>query len=272
MFKFELIHGRPDLVVELRQKIVRYKKRNPTLTSKDIAKRFGISAPTFNRLENLELKKPSFEQIVKVLRGVGQNDEVISFLSKYYPDIVESVQEHLEDERKEKEEMSTDVVKMMSCTENGRIFRYILSNNKKINKDEIQKYFGLVGIEAANRLQSKGYIRYQNDAYHVVGSLSTKDFVNLKNVILREIEESFDAEGKREGTALNFMRYISRPVNLERVLPIIVSEYKKFHTHIDEILSKEENKGDTPIWIASLADTMMKNQLAEKLNGENDEI
>ena len=53
----------------LREKILKYKAKHPKLSSVQLAKRFGLPNATLHRIENLGVEKPSFDQVLKILRG-----------------------------------------------------------------------------------------------------------------------------------------------------------------------------------------------------------
>jgi len=76
-----------ELCLILRDRIRDYKKKHPRLSSQQIAKRFNMASSTFNRIENMDIKTPSLDQLIKVLRGTGNLGELLGFLEKFYPEI-----------------------------------------------------------------------------------------------------------------------------------------------------------------------------------------
>lgn len=77
------------LVEFLQQKIREYKKAHPRYSSSQIAKLWGLSTSSLNRIENLETKRPSVEQALRILKGVGFKDNLIETLAKFYPELNE---------------------------------------------------------------------------------------------------------------------------------------------------------------------------------------
>ena len=71
----------------LKDQIWRYKKAHPRYSSSQIAKLWGLSTSSLNRIENLETKKPSVEAAVRILKGVGQEDNLFETLEKFYPEL-----------------------------------------------------------------------------------------------------------------------------------------------------------------------------------------
>jgi hypothetical protein len=73
----------------LQQKIQDYKKSHPRTSSAQLARMWGLSTSSLNRLENQETKRPSVEQALRVLRGCGLRREISSVLPDYYPELRE---------------------------------------------------------------------------------------------------------------------------------------------------------------------------------------
>jgi DNA-binding XRE family transcriptional regulator len=77
------------LVEFLQQKIWEYKKAHPRYSSSQIAKLWGLSTSSLNRIENLETKKPSLEQAIRILKGVGRKHQIFETLGEFYPELKE---------------------------------------------------------------------------------------------------------------------------------------------------------------------------------------
>lgn len=75
------------LVEFLHQKIWEYKKAHPRYSSRQIAKLWGLSTSSLNRIENLETKKPSIEQTIRILKGVGLTDTLFEKVVEFYPEL-----------------------------------------------------------------------------------------------------------------------------------------------------------------------------------------
>lgn len=78
-----------ELVGFLQQKIWEYKKAHPRYSSSQIAKLWGLSTSSLNRIENLETKKPSVEQAIRILKGVGLKENLNETLVRFYPELRE---------------------------------------------------------------------------------------------------------------------------------------------------------------------------------------
>ena len=79
-----------DLCQALRRRVKHYKREHPALSSQQIAKRFNMSSSTLNRIENQDIKNPTIDQVLKVLRGTGETDDLLGFIEEFYPDIADT--------------------------------------------------------------------------------------------------------------------------------------------------------------------------------------
>lgn len=71
----------------LRKSIREYKKLHPNFSSSQLARNWGLSSSSFNRIENLEVRIPKVDQVEKVLRGCGKEKEILPLLKKFYPNL-----------------------------------------------------------------------------------------------------------------------------------------------------------------------------------------
>ena len=80
--------GREDsLCFFLRSKIREYKKAHPNFSSSQLARNWGLSSSSFNRIENLEVRVPNVDQVEKILKGCAKEEEILPILKKYYPSL-----------------------------------------------------------------------------------------------------------------------------------------------------------------------------------------
>ncbi len=83
-----------ELCKSLRTKILNFKSEHPRLSSQQVAKLFDMSNSTLNRIENIEIKRPSVEQVLKILCGVGSKSDIQKYLDKFYPELSDVYFEH----------------------------------------------------------------------------------------------------------------------------------------------------------------------------------
>lgn len=265
----ELIDDRTPLAIELRKRIQAYKAKNPHLTSFDIAKRFGLAPATFHRLENSEIKNPSFEQVSKVLRGIGSQKELYSFIEKHYPDILQTVRSELSRNFEKEQEMTDSFLRAMADERDGKVLRYISSKRKSITYSEIERVFGESGCRSIENLIEKGVVELDGDRIIVEETFMTANRELVKEMIIQEFKESYDLFGAAKGEALNYIHYLNSSVDAEKVMPLIVDELHKYITNIKNIIFDEKNMGDTPMWVAFGCDTFVPNKLRiQKINKE----
>ena len=257
----KLVDDKPEILHELRRRINSYKKLHPNLTSQQISKRFGMSNSTFHRIENMELRKPTFDQIVKVLKGVGADKDLVQLLTANYPDIMDSIQSTVE-ESLEKDRMSNDVIDMMGDDVYGKIMRFIRSDS--VSEDEITKEFGEDGLRKAEWLYLNGYIKKAGEKSFVgLKVRKVSSFQSIKRVVIKALEQDYNTTGAENKTALNFLSYTSGAADAKKVLPLISYELDKARSRIKDIMDDEENAGTDRIWFSLAADNVLHNETME---------
>lgn len=259
---------KPKLMVELRKRISAYKRLHPNLTSQQIAKKIGISNSTFNRIENFDLKKPSFDHVIKILRFLGTDNDLLDFLKVNYPDIVDGLMEYLEKKRQRQDEADVDMLKMMADPEDGKILRYVKAKEYKVTRREIQDEFGRQGINGLDRLQEKGYVFYKDGFYHSLSGFRIYSKSQLKKIAVRELDESYSPNSVDK--TINELTYTTRCVNPAIVLPKLKDLTTEYKHKIECILSDKDNHGDTPIWLILAFDTMLESNLFQSNETNSD--
>src|SRR5690606_33175650 len=102
--------------------------------------------------ENLDIKTPTFEQIVRVLSGTGHEKDLIKYLENKFPQIPKLICNHyVENLGKELPVIADDVRHFITNPQYTKIICYILCK-KKLNKKELAYEFGMDGVNIANEL------------------------------------------------------------------------------------------------------------------------
>lgn len=262
----QLIHESTDLALELRRKIKDFKLQNPGLTSFDIAKQFGLAPATFHRLENVEIKKPSFEQVSKVLKGIGCDTELYGFIEKHYPEILEVVESKVDKNLETKKDISSKAMEVMLDEKYGQVFRYIMSKKASVTEKEIIYEFGQHGQRALLNLKERSLIILDESGRIICNEgIHIANYDNIARLASREISESFNREGANSGNSLNFLAYLTNSIDPDYVLPKIEQELRLVGWKIKKMLAEDEKcKGDTPFWLVLGTDTFTPNNLRVK--------
>lgn len=258
-------NGVEDLAMMLRRKIRAYKKARPNLSSHQIAKKFGMSSATFSRIENLDIKNPTFDQVIKVLTGTGDHKDVLAYLKMHYPQIARIYSEGFS-EKDESMFLRGKSAEYMTNPRTSKLMIMALSEcglKKSVVKDE----FGNEGLRTLDFLIEKG-ILYSMDGelFRPKESGSAVDMKTTKALVNRALNDFYDVKGYEERTSMNFLSFQSESINLEKVYPMIISLLSELQQNVRTIFNDPSNKGEETVFVSMISDSLIKNDLAKYFN------
>lgn len=246
-----------DLCQALRRRVKHYKREHPMLSSQQIAKKFKMSSSTLNRIENQDIKNPTIDQVLKVLRGTGETDDLLSFIEEYYPDIADTYREvyseNLDrtfvDNNHEKffKDPRTFTVMLMAFTGEGT------------TESEIKETLGSEGLKVLRELFQKEILSINNGK---ISKSSGKDYAMSidasKDLLINSIKKFYNSD--HFGTGYNFLSLQTSQVDREKVMPEVNKVLKKAFSEIHEMLNAEENQGSDKVFIGLTADTFFNSR------------
>lgn len=226
-----------NLCEKLRERIRSYKVAHPGLSSSQIAKSFNISSSAFGRLENGDIRFPSLDLVLRVLRGTGCKN-ILQYLEEYFPEIAKTYKEVYSandgavfvDTSIEKyfEDPDTFIYMLLAYTDSGFV------------KTDIEELFGLSGLVAVDMMIADGAIVEKNGRIYGSDNLVRMSAKSAKKLALNTLEHSYDPRNDYD----SYLRIFSNSVNFEKVHPQILSILKDAEIKINDILNDRENIGD----------------------------
>jgi len=243
-----------ELCQILRQRILTYKKAHPRLSSQQIAKRFNIASSTLNRIENMDIKTPSFDQVVKVLRGTGNTDELLELVDKFYPELSRAYVEYF---RSKATPESSDIVQ--SYISNPKYFKIILTiTTVGMNEKEISKKYGNYGLEILEELISRKIVYFcpDTDGYIVSDQMvvmNEEASLNIFRNYLSEFTEDYDFNDLNRMFSVDFVG-----VNKEKVLPEILNILRTARLNIKKLIDQPGNQGEDALFVGIAGDIFYK--------------
>jgi transcriptional regulator with XRE-family HTH domain len=229
-----------------------YKYKNPRLSSQQVAKKFGMSSSTLNRIQNLDIKEPTLNQVIKVLKGTGRSDELIDYLNIYFPDIPKVFEERMEG--------SGDFANanLMRFFESRDTFLIMLLaySGIGVTEEEVQHYFGIYGVSQLKMLVEEGVLTKKDSRYfgddHDGFELT---FPCLRKVLSSLIETCYRPDKVQEGN--NYIVLRTFVANKEKVMPLIGKALIETRKQLNEIISEHEFKGTDHIFIGLVTDQIL---------------
>ncbi|MFT6069450.1 MAG: transcriptional regulator with XRE-family HTH domain [Bacteriovoracaceae bacterium] len=242
-----------DLCQALRRRVKHYKKDHPALSSQQIAKRFKMSSSTLNRIENEDIRNPTIDQVLKVLRGTGETNDLLSFIEEYYPDIAETYREVYSENLNSSfievshesyfKDRSTFTIMLLAYTGEGT------------SKDEVLSLLGQSGLRELVGLIQKEILSESKE-----GKISAMkgQKVNMSQEAFRSLlMNSIDTHYKVDnfGTGRNFLSFQTSSLSKEIAMPKINAVLKEAFSKVQMIIDDPVNNGLDKVFIGLTADT-----------------
>ncbi len=238
-----------DLCQALRRRVKHYKKDHPALSSQQIAKRFKMSSSTLNRIENEDIRNPTIDQVLKVLRGTGEANDLLSFIEEYYPDISETYKKiyshNLDNSRvdfeleKYFEDPDTFLIMVLAYTDKGTNF------------GEIEREVGAKGVRTLRHLIKKNILTVNEGIIKGTDQKVKFSQETTKKVLLNTIESCSQSETINK--MKNFLSIQTTGLS-EEGARVITNILKKTYEEVDNVLKSEQYKGENKYFVGLVSD------------------
>jgi transcriptional regulator with XRE-family HTH domain len=254
-----------DLAHMLRRKILIYKQARQNLSSQQIAKKFGMSSSTFSRIENLDIKAPTFDQVIKILTGTGHHKELQSYLKNHYPEIARLYTEgFLENDHTNY--VSDKISEYMKNPRTSRLM-IISFSVSGLKKSVVKEEFGNEGVRTLEMLIERGVLTSEDgEVYRPLDVGTAVSLSCTKALVNRALNDYYDLKGYENKTACNYLTFQSESIDLERVYPMIIGLLAELRKNVKEIFNNPDNHGDETVFVSLISDSLIKNNLGKKFS------
>jgi transcriptional regulator with XRE-family HTH domain len=251
-------HTSTDInVLMARDCISELKERYPNYSSSQIAKEVGISQPTFNRIENGQ-GIPTFVTISKLLSATGKSHKINDVINLAYPQLPEDIRFDFS-HNEETPIMGGDFAKYFSVKDYRNII-LLAATRSGTTRHEVKDEYGVFGIK---RLEELLAAQILNEVRGIIKADDEKisfDQEILKQSTLDCINDNYDAQ--RFGNNENWLSFQTESVNREKAMALIITKLRKTYKEIkEEILYSPEYFGNDKVFIAMVADSLLKESL-----------
>lgn len=245
-----------ELCQVLRERIIAYKKAHPRLSSQQIAKRFNMASSTLGRIENMDIKNPSLDQVVRILKGTGNLDELLEFLEKFYPEIADAYcsfyRKHLA------EKTSEDLETYLLSKDCFAVLLTIIS--VPLNKEEICYYFGKKSLAKLDEMVPVGYVFFDEGTlkYSVRSErLHLSDKTTIELLVKCISEFSYDYTSSEPNRMLSFDTF---SVNYELAGPKVANILRKARMEIHDVLASDKYDGSDALYLGLVSDVFFQSE------------
>jgi len=239
------------------------KKSYPNFSSAQLAQRFDLSSSTFNRIENREIKKPTFAYALKIVREACGEEKVQNFIKNHYPEMFKDFEKTYPGNSK----LEFLPVEAESYLQDATSFEVMMlaSSNAGASRELINSEFGKKGLVILDALVSKDIVHEINGVYKI--SLPNFNFSQetVKKLLLNLVNSSYDLSAF--GTHTNWLSVQYESVNREKVTPKLREVYVRANSEIRAIFNDSENAGNDVMWAILATDSLLKRN-----NQNNEEV
>ncbi|EQC48340.1 hypothetical protein M899_1450 [Bacteriovorax sp. BSW11_IV] len=239
-----------NLCEKLRERIRSYKVAHPGLSSSQIAKSFNISSSAFGRLENGDIRFPSLDLVLRVLRGTGCKN-ILQYLEEYFPEIAKTYKEvYLSNGESQYVDLSLE-----KYFEDPDLFIYMLLSysDSGFSRVEVEELFGLTGVMAIEYLKKNNAIVERNGIFFGSDKFSVMSGKSIKKLAINTLETCHEPTSDS-----SFLVYSSQSIDLKKVNKEITALLRETHTKMQQILNDKNNFGDDHYYFLMSAGRILK--------------
>ena len=239
------------------------KKSYPNFSSAQLAQKMGLSSSTFNRIENREIKKPTFAYALKIVREACGEEKVQTFIKSHYPEMYKDFEKTYSG-NSDIEFLSEEAENYLKDPNTYEIVM-LVSSNSSVCKSIIKDEFGNRGLEVIAKLVSKGILKEENQTVSIGKDRFNFEQGTVQKLLLNLIEKSYYLEAF--GTQTNWASLQFQSVDKEKVRPILREIFLKANAEARVALNDPTNKGNDVMWVGLAYDSLFRKDVGPK-NGE----
>jgi hypothetical protein len=229
------------------------KMNYPRFSNLQIAKKLGIPNSTFDRISKKEVEAPSFTYALKIAQEACNNDDLQSFIKKYFPQMFEDfvavypgnkdVPFVSPDAEEYFQDPSTIELMIMATTHAG------ICRNKTATE------FGNRGLAILDKLIGDGILKEDGNKIFLGGPVNAKQDT-VQKVLQNLINLNYDLDSF--GDHLNWLTVQYESVNAEVVIPKLREIYIETNQKIRNIFRDPNSIGKDVVWAGLVMDTLSK--------------
>ncbi|EQC43306.1 helix-turn-helix transcriptional regulator [Bacteriovorax sp. Seq25_V] len=242
---------RPNVCEMLQHHIRVFKKEHPRLSGAQIARRFGVSTSSLNRIENGDIKNPTIEQAVKVLRATCGPETVAEFMRTYYPDIHHGLLDYFKSSS-EKVELEEDVEQYF-CDESTYMMMLFATTKRGLSENWVLQEYGRAGHTKFMKLASRGVLVNRDGRFFASErdvDLGTEPCLRAIEYIAKSSAEEARAMKEKPKRTYYLTNYAS--VNYKKIETKLNNLIEDFEYEIGLILNDEANYGNDLVFCGNI--------------------
>lgn len=241
---------RPNVCELLQSHIKSYRKDHPRLSGAQIARRFGVTTSTLGRIENGDIKTPTIDQAVKILRACVGAEAVADFMRTYYPDIHHGLLDYFK-MSSERVELDEDIEQYF-CDESTYMMMLFATTKRGLSENWVLQEYGRSGHQKFMKLAAKGVFKNKDGrffasemaaAISVHSNFKIMEFINKKAA--EEVLSLNAADSTKSYFEYNNVNFVKISSQIKQILDDCKYE-------ISALLNKPDNAGNDIVIVNNL--------------------
>ncbi|WP_417337250.1 helix-turn-helix domain-containing protein [Halobacteriovorax marinus] len=246
------VSNNETIVDALALRIRTYKKEHPNLSGAQIARRFNMTSSSLNRIENGDVRVPTIDQVLKVLRGTGASGDILKYLDANYPSIAETYREVYD--TRNTEFISQDLECHLNDKDKFLIILLALTGDGT-TREEVLCEFGRKGLSELEYLLEKGHLVEEDGVIGKGPKSLTAGLETLSNVLTYSIQECYKPQNilKKENVLLYRAIGVRDGVVAKRITAIL----NDAQVQLQELLDDPSNLGNHKVFYGLVTDSLL---------------
>jgi len=231
------------------------KKRHPRFTSIQLSKRLGLSNSTFDRISKSDVKFPSFNNALKIVREACGEKNLLNFIKKFYPEMLEEFVSIYPNNNAVKF-VEAGAEKFFEDSSSYELM-LMISSGKGVTRNLVQEEMGKKGLKVLDTLIKNTIVEEKNGRIQINGKINaTQTTVHqlMQNLIASNYHiENFGKEG-------NWLTVQYEAVNKDLAWPVIKSALNEANKKIKEVFANPIYQGKDIVWVGLSGDSLISDQ------------
>jgi len=242
--------NRPNACEVLRTRIRQYKREHPRLNSSQIARKFGVATSSFNRIENNDIRNPSIDQAVKILRGCASNEDVADFIRMYYPEIHEGLFEYFVESSKTA--TLDESVEKYFCDESTYKMMMLATSKCGLDENYVLQEFGRAGHKTFMKLAAKGVLVNRDGRFFAASKdvyLDNVTSAKISSFVHDDMSKKYMVGAEVKGNS----SILYETINYEKIKQELKQLTEDYMLDVRRVLKDPKNTGDDLFIVSNLA-------------------
>ena len=228
-----------------------YLQKNSSLTLVNVEERTSVPHSTLRRIVNGS-GNPSAEAVIKIFRSLGYDDELLSYMKDFHPEIATIMA--AKSSHNQEFTFINDKDREFFISEDYFSIVTIAYTRNGISAEEVQDEFGKVGLVRLQELLEKGIVKKVDNRY--IGTIENYklSFADTKRRVELALRHYNVSEG---GNINNWLSFQTDSINEAGLRALKSLHQNQYIERKEQIFNNPMYNGDLKVYSASVSSTFL---------------